>query len=261
MSGTHLSKGYPFDRINDFNNNRLIAIDTIQVDDHARLTLTRKIRRVLPITAGDTIAIYQDRYNGDELLIKIQRGKDVIDNWVVKRKYSGGINKNEIDSTISGAEVIADSTKLAMRPSNKISCEDDDNNSIYAGKRNQLANILLIDDEEDVLYTFKSVLSSQGYGVTPFREPKEALKYMLGLKNFFFCDLAIIDIRMPGISGIQFYQILRAMNNDIKVLFISALDAVEEALSAFPEIKLVNILRKPTSQTQLVERINEILAQ
>jgi DNA-binding response OmpR family regulator len=81
------------------------------------------------------------------------------------------------------------------------------------------------------------------------------------LKNAFsLYDLAIIDIRMPDINGIQFYQILKVMNKKIRVLFISALDAIEEALSVFPEIKLDNILRKPTSQIQLVEKVSEILA-
>ena len=37
-----------------------------------------------------------------------------------------------------------------------------------------------------------------------------------------------MDIRMPGINGIQLYSKLKVMNPDIKVLFLSALDAVEE---------------------------------
>ena len=250
---------------NSFDINRLIAIDTIRVDDHVRLTLTRKVRHVFPISAGDTLVVYQDKYNSDELLFKIQRDKDIVDNWVVKRKYVGGMNKNKVDSGVDDVTMTTSMLATSMLEINTDkTCENlnDANNSVYAGTRNRLARILLIDDEEDVLYSFKSVLSSQGYDVKPFRESKEALKYLFGLKNAFsMYDLAIIDIRMPDINGIQFYQILKVMNTNIKVLFISALDAIEEALSVFPEIKLDNILRKPTSQTQLVEKVNEILAQ
>ena len=199
---------------NSFDINRLIAIDTIRVDDHVRLTLTRKVRHVFPISAGDTLVVYQDKYNSDELLFKIQRDKDIVDNWVVKRKYVGGMNKNKVDSMLATSmlEINTDKTPGDLY---------DANNSVYTGTRNRLARILLIDDEEDVLYSFKSVLSSQGYDVKPFRESKEALKYLFGLKNAFsMYDLAIIDIRMPDINGIQFYQILKVMNTNIKVYFL-----------------------------------------
>jgi CheY-like chemotaxis protein len=252
--------------MNNFDINRLIAIDTIRVDDHVRLTLTRKVRHVFPISAGDTLVVYQDKYNNDELLFKVQRDRDIVDNWVVKRKYVGGINRNKIGFGADASTTITSSRMAASIP--EVNTEkstqdlDDANDSVYAGTRNRLARILLIDDEEDVLYSFKSVLSKQGYDVKPFKESREALKYLFGLKNAFsLYDLAIIDIRMPNINGVQFYQILKVMNKNIKVVFISALDAIEEALSAFPEIKLDNILRKPTSQTLLVEKVNEILAQ
>ena len=48
--------------------------------------------------------------------------------------------------------------------------------------------------------------------------------------------MAIIDIRMPELNGIQLCQILRMINKNIKVLFISALEAAGEILSMFPEI-------------------------
>lgn len=248
-----------------FDINRLIAIDTIKVDDHVRLTLTRKVRHVFPVSAGDTLVVYQDKYNKDELQFKIQRDKDIVDSWVLKRKYVGGMDKNRIDFEEYGGKArvsFASSSIPEVNTDNKASEDlDNTNNSIYSGTRNKLANILLIDDEEDVLYSFNSVLSSQGYGVKSFRSSKEALRYLFGLKNAFsFYNLAIIDIRMPDVNGIQFYQILKVMNKNMKVLFISALDAVEEALSAFPEIKLDNILRKPTSKTILVEKVAEILS-
>jgi CheY-like chemotaxis protein len=252
--------------MSNFDPNRLIAVDTIKVDDHVRLTLTRKVRHIFPINAGDILGIYQDKYNNDELVFKIQRDKEIVDSWVVKRKYVGGINKNNSGFASIASENGARpaTSKLARPMLHERSNEDlnETRNSVYAGTRNKLANILLIDDEEDVLYSFNSVLLSKGYDVKPFRESKEALRYLFGLKNgFSLYDLAIIDIRMPDINGIQFYQILKIMNKNINVLFISALDAIEEALTAFPEIKLDNILRKPTSQTLLLEKVNDILTQ
>ncbi len=70
-----------------FNINRLISIDTISVDDHSRLTLTRKIKKVLPIMPKDTITVYQDRYNKD-LIVLIQHESNTIDSFIIKTNSS-----------------------------------------------------------------------------------------------------------------------------------------------------------------------------
>jgi two-component system, OmpR family, response regulator ChvI len=62
---------------------------------------------------------------------------------------------------------------------------------------------------------------------------------------------------MPQINGIQLYQILKIINKNIKVLFISALDAVEEVMSMFPEVKPSSIIRKPVSSKYLIEKVQE----
>jgi hypothetical protein len=46
------------------------------------------------------------------------------------------------------------------------------------------------------------------------------------------------------------------MNPNVKILFISALDAVWELLSLFPEISDSDILRKPVESQQLLDKIN-----
>ena len=46
-----------------------------------------------------------------------------------------------------------------------------------------------------------------------------------------------MDIRIPGINGVQLYQILKIMDSSIKVRFVSALYAADELMSIFPSIK------------------------
>lgn len=60
-----------FDEEN-FDMYRLIAIDTINIDQHSPLTLTNKVKNVLNIEVQDKIAIYQNTYNPDELLVRTQ---------------------------------------------------------------------------------------------------------------------------------------------------------------------------------------------
>ena len=73
-------------------------------------------------------------------------------------------------------------------------------------------------------------------------EAREAIKHIVGLKNASsYYTLAIIDIRMPNINDIQLYQIIKILNKNIKVLFMTALDAAEEITSVFPEINPCNV--------------------
>jgi DNA-binding response OmpR family regulator len=52
---------------------------------------------------------------------------------------------------------------------------------------------------------------------------------------------------------------LKAINKDVKILFLSALEASEEISSVFPELKYGDIIRKPISKEHFVEKINALL--
>ena len=50
---------------------------------------------------------------------------------------------------------------------------------------------------------------------------------------------------MPYINGIQLYQVLKIINPSIKIMFMTALDVVNELSSICPDIKSEDILKKP----------------
>lgn len=112
-------------------------------------------------------------------------------------------------------------------------------------------NIMLVDDEPDILLVYKSFLSSEGYNVELFTDSQEALAYFAKL-NLLYYDLVIMDIRMPNINGFQLYQRLKAINKDVRVLFLSALEIAEEVSTLLPEIKNNDILMKPISKQKLL---------
>jgi DNA-binding response OmpR family regulator len=105
--------------------------------------------------------------------------------------------------------------------------------------------------------SFTSYLSSEGYTVKTFTESREALIHIIELNNPMYYQLAIIDIKMPDINGVQLYQILKIINSCIKVLFVSVLDAVEELTSIFPEIKSKDIIRKPITEERLIAKVDD----
>jgi two-component system response regulator ChvI len=122
-------------------------------------------------------------------------------------------------------------------------------------KGSSATNILLIDDEEDVLYTFKQGLSSEGYNVEAFADPMEALTHFVNVNPTHY-NLAILDIRMPGLNGLQLYYRLKAINRNIKIIFVSALDAVPELISILPDVKTVDdIIKKPVALDDFVHAV------
>ena len=125
---------------------------------------------------------------------------------------------------------------------------------------NKEYNILLIDDEEDILYTYHSLLKREGYQVHSYSNPNEALKN-LAKKNSHNYDLVVMDIRMPGVSGIKLFYRFKAIDPYLNILFVTALDLVGEFVEALPEIKMTEIVRKPLSGEQFVSIIKRKLSQ
>ncbi len=142
----------------------------------------------------------------------------------------------------------------------KILALHDERKRIHQNKNNSSFNILLIDDDKDILFTYSSIIKSQGFTITSFSNPYKALDDF-STTNPYLYDLVIMDIRMPGINGIKLYSKFRIMNPNVKILFVSALDAVGELLSLFPEISDSDILRKPVDSQQLLDKINTTIRQ
>ena len=133
-------------------------------------------------------------------------------------------------------------------------------NQSKAQDRKLTPTILLVDDEEDILYTFKTGLASEGFNVEAFANPMEALTHF-AMVNPSHYDLAILDIRMPGLNGLQLYYRLKAINRKIKILFVSALDAVPELISILPDVKSTDdIIKKPVAIGNFVSAVNTALA-
>jgi CheY-like chemotaxis protein len=217
--------------------NRLTLLDTAKIDDHSRITFTKRIREIFDVKIDDLIIAYRDntdKYN--KLIFKIQRDDRIIDTWILKRDKS--IRKNDEKSILNN--------------------KDNREHNVLHNKK--FTNILLVEDEEDTLFTVKEILINSGYTVKTFTDSKSALYHLIEInknnKNYY--DLIITDIRMPNINGIQLYQILNILEPDSKILFITGLDTLDEIYSLIPAIKSQNVLKKPFGSEHLLQRINDI---
>ena len=127
-------------------------------------------------------------------------------------------------------------------------------------EREYSPNILLVDDEPDILFTYKYLLSAEGYNVDAFRDPQEALKHLVQLSNpSSHYQLLLLDIRMPGLNGLQLFYRIKAISPNIKIMFCSALDIAEELVSILPGITYNHIIKKPVQAEHFVKKINSVL--
>lgn len=79
--------------------------------------------------------------------------------------------------------------------------------------------VLVFDDELDTAQTLRLILESSGFRVDIFTEPKKALGTFIPA----YYDLAVIDVRMPGMNGFELYSEMKSIDYEIKVLFLTAL--------------------------------------
>lgn len=115
------------------------------------------------------------------------------------------------------------------------------------------ANILVIDDDKDDLTFLNAILTEHGYLVRMSNSGALALASARALPP----DLILLDILMPGMNGYEVCAALKADERlqDIPVLFLSMLGAVEDTVKAF-ECGGVDYVRKPVQPAELLARVN-----
>jgi CheY-like chemotaxis protein len=166
---------------------------------------------------------------------------------------------------------------LTTAPSNNNSKKDIGNNSSqHEGKTRRKESvatyrILLVDDDHDILFTFKEGLEenddavvdkSQLFGgakiqVDTFADPKEALSsFKAGVY-----DLLLLDIRMQDMNGFELYKELKKIDDKPKVCFMTAYELYYEALKKdFPKLDVGCFMKKPISIEDLATKISKELA-
>jgi two-component system catabolic regulation response regulator CreB/two-component system response regulator ChvI len=124
-----------------------------------------------------------------------------------------------------------------------------------------IPRILFVDDDHDILISMKKNLEYHGFNVDTFSNPLEALS---SFKPESY-DLVLIDIKMPEMSGFEFYQELQkkiTYGTEIKICFITAFEIYFETLrTEFPELYKGCFIKKPIKTEDLLKKIKEELKQ
>lgn len=112
-----------------------------------------------------------------------------------------------------------------------------------------LRRILVVDDDKMNLRRTRLILEKQYFLLTA-ESGQEALDI---LKEEEF-DLILLDIEMPGMSGIETFERMKEDNLDIPVIFLTASGYEDDVMNAI-RLGAVNYLKKPFLPQDLMERI------
>ncbi len=126
-------------------------------------------------------------------------------------------------------------------------------------KNNNNKKIILVDDEQDILFTYRAFLKDYNYEVTSFTDHSIALNYIRDHGNFNDLLLVILDIRMKNLNGFQLHQQIKSIDPTIKILFITALDILDELLSIVPGLSKEQIIRKPVDRKIFTNTVKKLI--
>lgn len=117
-------------------------------------------------------------------------------------------------------------------------------------------NILLVDDEEGFLSVIKDALEVRGFDVTTAKSAVEAGIELATKKP----DLILMDVRMPGINGIQACAAIKKNpgTQDIPLIVVSAISDDAEIKKAY-KTGILEYFVKPVDIEKLVNKIREVL--
>lgn len=115
--------------------------------------------------------------------------------------------------------------------------------------------VLIVEDEAVICRVVSDALQHAGYEVLTARDGEEGLR----LFNSFCPHLVVADIMMPRMDGLEMVSRMRALNNNILCLFLSARSGAEDVVEGF-RAGGNDYLRKPFSMEELLVRIEALLS-
>ena len=116
--------------------------------------------------------------------------------------------------------------------------------------------ILIVDDDRAVCDSLSDLLRGKGYDVAVVMDPADALSKMDPQST----ALALVDLRMPGIGGIELLQTIKSRLPDLPVVIITGYATVDTAVAAM-KYGAADVFTKPIKSSALLSQIGRILSQ
>ncbi len=118
-----------------------------------------------------------------------------------------------------------------------------------------MAEIMVLDDVLDAVVLVKKILERKGHSVHTFTEEEEAIAFVG--KNTI--DLAILDIKLKKMSGIQVLEQLKKIAPEMKAIMLTGYPTIETAREAL-DLGAGEYCVKPIDKQELEEKVAQVLA-
>ncbi|MCW4048443.1 MAG: response regulator [Candidatus Bathyarchaeota archaeon] len=114
-------------------------------------------------------------------------------------------------------------------------------------------SVLLIDDDRDIMFSFKSILESEGYLVYTASDADEALDIVEDEE----VNYAIMDFVLPNVRGDQLARLLKRINEKINIIFVTGYFDVLDAVKHL-DFSVCDVLMKPIDPGRLVKKLDKL---
>jgi class 3 adenylate cyclase/CheY-like chemotaxis protein len=235
------------------------VLDLALVGDYSQIDLFGPtINLCSKINSSPSLSIHNEIIIGDNLYRILKSFPNIINNYNFINNGEYKISESNRYSTynIKRKNILEhDDTENSNK--NSLSEKQSGSSIEDSNKKKNVKRVILVDDEQDILFTYKVFLETD-YDVTSFADPVFALNYIRNISNFNHL-LIILDVRMKNLNGFQLYQQIKAIDATIKVLFITALNILDEFSTIIPGISKYQIIRKPVDKKIFTNTVKKLL--
>jgi DNA-binding response OmpR family regulator len=116
-------------------------------------------------------------------------------------------------------------------------------------------NVLIVDDEKNIRLTLSMALEPLGLNIDTAINGEDALS-ILKTRDI---DIILLDLKMPGIDGIEVLRRVREIHSDIRVIIITAHGTIDSAVEAM-KLGAVDFLQKPFAPQEIREIVSRVIA-
>jgi DNA-binding NtrC family response regulator len=120
----------------------------------------------------------------------------------------------------------------------------------------KIIKVLIVDDDRDLCENLVKILSMDGYRAVFARDGPRALGMMTSEQP----DVVILDIKMPGMDGMEVLKKLKEYSGKIAVIILTAFPSLESAVDAVRDKIVFDYIRKPFSLRQIQDTVAKAAA-
>jgi DNA-binding NtrC family response regulator len=117
------------------------------------------------------------------------------------------------------------------------------------------ARVLVVDDNRDLAENLVEILTDAGFDADCFDDPDVALRAVAPGRY----QLALIDLRMPGMDGVELHRALRALDPALRAFAMTAFARDERVACALGD-GVLGVLSKPMDARTLVQHVRGAVA-